>query len=75
MNSNSKAKQRTLIESIFLRHNPKNLHAAIVAIGECDVVVLVDFLEQLLPSSTGSSGRRKINAALAFCAVGELMIF
>jgi len=44
-NNNSKATQRTLIESIFLRHNPENLHTAIVAVGEGNVVVFVNFFE------------------------------
>ena len=35
--------------SVFLRHRPENLHAAIVTVGKGDVVVLGNFPEQGFP--------------------------
>lgn len=42
-------KRNSHARSVFLRHGPENLYAAIVAVGEGDVVVLGDFLEQGCP--------------------------
>ena len=68
----SKAKKRTIIDSVFLRHDPENLYATVVAVGEGNVVVFSYFFQQAFPILHGFVRESEDQGSLGFLRVRRI---
>ena len=71
-NRQKTAIKRPLIESIFLRHSPENLHAAVIPVGEGDVVVLRNLLQQARPFLLRLIRHAEDHGCLGFLGIGRI---